>query len=256
MYLDTNANYNKVTIYNISNDYRFILSNGNTGDKINLFANTSDKPINGLYELSSSNATIKGFAIINWSALESGIKLYETDIQLSDRCFNLIFSPNISSYVKKNNKFYELPKAEYTSLSSAINAVEVKDRTISNLTLRFYNTTSKEVEVWLYNYRGENPEYSVNFTNEGNWIKLAGNKDIKELKNEIEKIDKPKVFSDNAIFNKVVSEFYLSKQHNYDKITIYSLNYSDGKCEHSHGYKMWNDDVLYHVYKGMKYDGK
>lgn len=29
-----------------------------------------------------------------------------------------------------------------------------------------------------------------------------------------------------------------------------------GKCEHSHGYKMWNDDVLYHVYKGMKYDGK
>jgi len=42
----------------------------------------------------------------------------------------------------------------------------------------------------------------------------------------------------------------------WGRILIYSLNYSDGKCEHSHGYKMWNDDVLYHVYKEMKYDGK
>ena len=228
LYFDTNANYNKVTIYNISNDYRFILSNGNTGDKINLFANTSDKPINGLYKLSSANATIKGFAIINWSALESGIKLFETDIQLSDRCFNLIFSPNISSYVKKNNKLYELSEAEYTSLSSAINAVEVKDRTISNLTLRFYNTTSKEVEVWLYNYRGENPEYSANFTNVSNWIKLTSSKDVEKIDNNIKeliskKTYEPKVFSDNAIFNKVVSEIYLPKQHNYDKITIYNV---------------------------------
>ena len=228
LYLDTNANYNKVTIYNIPNDYRFILSNGNTGDTIQLSANTSDKPINGLYKLSSANATIKGFAIINWSALESGIKLYETDIQLSDRCFNLIFSPNISSYVKKNNKLYELSEAEYTSLSSAINAVEVKDRTISNLTLRFYNTTSKEVEVWLYNYRGANPEYSDNFTNVSNWIKLTSSKDVEKIDNNIKeliskKTYEPKVFSDNAIFNKVVSEIYLPKQHNYDKITIYNV---------------------------------
>lgn len=42
----------------------------------------------------------------------------------------------------------------------------------------------------------------------------------------------------------------------WGRILIYSLNYSDGKSEHSHGYKMWNDDVLYHIYKGMKYDGK
>lgn len=42
----------------------------------------------------------------------------------------------------------------------------------------------------------------------------------------------------------------------WGRILIYSLNYSDGKCEHSHGYKMWNDDVLYHVRNGMKYDGK
>ena len=206
LYLDTNANYNKVTIYNIPNDYRFILSNGNTGDTIQLSANTSDKPINGLYKLSSANATIKGFAIINWSALESGIKLYETDIQLSDRCFNLIFSPNISSYVKKNNKLYELSEAEYTSLSSAINAVEVKDRTISNLTLRFYNTTSKEVEVWLYNYRGANPEYSDNFTNVSNWIKLAGNKDIKELKNEIGDITTQTAIHGDLNFSKITFE--------------------------------------------------
>ena len=228
LYLDTNANYNKVTIYNTTNDYRFILSNGNTGDTIRLSANTSDKPSNGLFELSSANATIKGFAIINWSALEYGIKLYEADIQLSDRCFNLIFSPNISSYVKKNDKLYELPEAEYVSLSSAINAVEVKDRTLNNLTLRFYNTTSKEVEVWLYNYRGVNPEYSDNFTNEGNWIKLTSSKDVEKIDNNIKelisgKTYEPKVFSDNEIFNKVVSEFYLSKQHNYDKITIYNV---------------------------------
>lgn len=42
----------------------------------------------------------------------------------------------------------------------------------------------------------------------------------------------------------------------WGRILIYSINYSDGKWEHSHGYKMWNDDVLYHVHKGMKYDGK
>ena len=228
LYLDTNVNYNKVTIYNTVNDYRFILSNGNTGDTIKLSANTSDKPSNGLFKLSSANTNIKGFAIINWSALEDGIKLYEKDIQLSDRCFNLVFSPNISAYIKKDYKLYELPKAEYESLSSAVNAVEVLKRTIDNLTLRFYNTTSKEVEVWLYNYRGANPEYSDNFTNVSNWIKLTSSKDVEKVDNNIKeliskKTYEPKVFSDNAIFNKVVSEFYLSKQHNYDKITIYNV---------------------------------
>ena len=68
LYLDTNANYNKVTIYNTTNDYRFILSNGNTGDTIKLSANTSDKPSNGLFKLSSANANINGFAIILKSA--------------------------------------------------------------------------------------------------------------------------------------------------------------------------------------------
>lgn len=231
LYLDTNANYNKVTIYNTVNDYRFILSNGNTGDTIKLSANTSDKPSNGLFKLSSANTSINGFAIINWSALEDGIKLYEKDIQLSDRCFNLVFSPNISAYIKKDYKLYELPEAEYESLSSAVNAVEVLKRTIDNLTLRFYNTTSKEVEVWLYNYKGVNPEYAANFTNEANWIKLTNSKDVEKVSTEINNIKElisgktyePKVFTDNAIFNKVVSEFYLSKQHNYDKITIYNV---------------------------------
>ena len=39
----------------------------------------------------------------------------------------------------------------------------------------------------------------------------------------------------------------------WGRLLIYSRNYSNGKVEHSHGYKMWNDDVLYHVHKGMVY---
>lgn len=41
----------------------------------------------------------------------------------------------------------------------------------------------------------------------------------------------------------------------WGRILIYSRNYYDGRREHSHGYKMWNDDELYHVYKGMEYKG-
>ena len=41
----------------------------------------------------------------------------------------------------------------------------------------------------------------------------------------------------------------------WGRILIYSRNYRNGRIEHSHGYKMWNDDELYHIHKGMKYKG-
>lgn len=42
----------------------------------------------------------------------------------------------------------------------------------------------------------------------------------------------------------------------WGRLLIYSRNYTNGKVEHSHGYKMWNDDTLYHIHHGMKYEGK
>ena len=42
----------------------------------------------------------------------------------------------------------------------------------------------------------------------------------------------------------------------WGRILIYSLNYYDGRVEHSHGYKMWHDDELYHRRKGMPYTGE
>lgn len=67
-----------------------------------------------------------------------------------------------------------------------------------------------------------------------------------------------KSFSNDGVFSVSITGKDCSIVYVHDvwgRLLIYSRNYSNGKVEHSHGYKMWNDDVLYHVRKGMVYNG-
>ena len=204
-YLPKQHNYDKITIYNVENDYRFILSDSTSTGHIISYRST-EKPQNGIIHLKSANNTIELYAVISFDLLDNGAKFYLQDINLHDISFNVSFSPSIAAFLNRHDAFYQLANNSYDSLKSASLAVDTVDRTISNLTLRFYNTTSKEVEVWLYNYRGENPEYSANFTNVSNWIKLAGNKDIKELKNEIGDITTQTAIHGDLNFSKITFE--------------------------------------------------
>jgi len=68
-----------------------------------------------------------------------------------------------------------------------------------------------------------------------------------------------KSFSNDSVFSVSITGKDCSTVYVRDiwgRLLIYSRNYNNGKVEHSHGYKMWNDDVLYHIHKGMVYNGK
>lgn len=67
-----------------------------------------------------------------------------------------------------------------------------------------------------------------------------------------------KSFSNDGVFSVSITGKDCSTVYVRDiwgRMLINSRNYFNGKIEHSHGYKMWNDDVLYHIHKGMEYNG-
>ena len=138
-----------------------------------------------IYFLPTFQTTNKfnAYIVADWNELNQGDYFYQKACTINPVSLSLDFNPSIKTYLERNKDFYELPAEKYNNLLDAISLdnIPIKDRTIQNLTIRFYNKTSEQHEIWFYNYSGNNPEYSDNFLNVSNWEKINLEKDINSV---------------------------------------------------------------------------